>query len=320
MRNATTMLLVIVGWVFFRSETFGMAVAMLRKMFVPEGTYAGLPGLPWAWSLGTVLVIAGVVAHLLPNTFELKHDWGRLASAGLAALFVLSLFVIYAPGRRRSCISNSRAREWVGDTGMSSARHGYLVQSNLGDPRRRLRLRCRRPLRPPGLHRLPLRRSAETDRPPGLRLRARPAFPHGAGQRRHRLAGQPARLPVIPSPVDDDRSFRLSQCAEGARLPPSVVLLGSSFTIGTGNSDEQTLARRLESLSGCSVYNAGGWDSVVANTRDLVRRLGMEHGLVLLEILGRDAWTSRSRPEARNRESDTARPYGGTTTRRAGLT
>ena len=94
-RNATTMLLVIVGWVFFRSETFGMAVALLRKMFVPEGTYAGLPGLPWAWSLGTVLVIAGVVAHLLPNTFELKHDWGRLASAGLAALFVLSLFVIY---------------------------------------------------------------------------------------------------------------------------------------------------------------------------------------------------------------------------------
>jgi alginate O-acetyltransferase complex protein AlgI len=89
------MLLVIVGWVFFRSETFGMATALLRKMFVPEGTSAGLPTLPWAWSLGAILLVAWGVAHLLPNTFELEHDWGPVTSMGLAALFVLALFVIY---------------------------------------------------------------------------------------------------------------------------------------------------------------------------------------------------------------------------------
>lgn len=95
LRNAVTMLLVIVGWVFFRSETFGMAVDLLGKMFIPGGTYAGLPTLPWAGALACVLLIAGVVAHGLPNTFELDHDWGPIASVGLACLFVLSLFVIY---------------------------------------------------------------------------------------------------------------------------------------------------------------------------------------------------------------------------------
>ena len=94
-RNAATMLLVIIGWVFFRSETFAMAVELFGKMFVPGGTYAGLPTLPSSWSLAGVLLIAGGVAHLLPNTFELDHDWGPIASLGLACLFVLSLFVIY---------------------------------------------------------------------------------------------------------------------------------------------------------------------------------------------------------------------------------
>jgi hypothetical protein len=75
-----------------------------------------------------------------------------------------------------------------------------------------------------------------------------------------------------------------------SRLPPSVLLLGSSFTYGTANSDEQTLARQLEISSGCSVYNAGGWDRVVANARALVGRLGMRQSLVLMEVLERDPW------------------------------
>lgn len=94
-RNATTMLLVIVGWVFFRSETFGMAVARLRKMFLPEGSYAGMPTLPWAGPLAAALPVAGAAAHGLPNSFERKYEWGLATSVGLAVSFVLSLFVIY---------------------------------------------------------------------------------------------------------------------------------------------------------------------------------------------------------------------------------
>jgi hypothetical protein len=86
-----------------------------------------------------------------------------------------------------------------------------------------------------------------------------------------------------------------------ARLPPSVLLLGSSFTLGTANSDEQTLARQLEISSGCSVYNAGGWDRIVANTRTLVRRLGMRQGLVLMEVLEREAWEQPIAMEGRRR-------------------
>jgi alginate O-acetyltransferase complex protein AlgI len=95
LRNAATMLLVVIGWVFFRSHTFGMAVELLRKMFVLERTYSVLPTLPWSSSLAAVLIVSGGVAHLLPNTFELDHNWGPIASAGLACLFVLALFVIY---------------------------------------------------------------------------------------------------------------------------------------------------------------------------------------------------------------------------------
>ena len=89
-RNTATMLLVIIGWVFFRSETFGMAVDLLRKMFVPHGSDAGLPTLPWAWCLGTLLLVVALVAHLLPNSFELKHDWGPIASVGLARCSALA--------------------------------------------------------------------------------------------------------------------------------------------------------------------------------------------------------------------------------------
>ena len=86
----------------------------------------------------------------------------------------------------------------------------------------------------------------------------------------------------------DDLGFR--NIPNRRHRPPSILLLGSSFTLGTGNSDEQTLARQLESCSGCSVYNAGGWNRLILPTRAFIRRLGMERGLVLLEVLERDAW------------------------------
>ena len=94
-RNVVTMLLVIVGWVFFRSESFAMALTLLEAMFMPWRQYGPLSTLPWASSLMVVLVTAAAVAHGLPNTFELEHRWGPLASIGMAALLLLCLAVIY---------------------------------------------------------------------------------------------------------------------------------------------------------------------------------------------------------------------------------
>lgn len=69
-----------------------------------------------------------------------------------------------------------------------------------------------------------------------------------------------------------------------------MVLLGTSFTIGTGNRGDQTPPRRLEAISGCPTYDAGGWSRVAEDARVLVRRLGVTDGLVLLEVLERDEW------------------------------
>jgi hypothetical protein len=86
-----TFLLVVVGWGFFRSPTFAMAATLLREMFVWHRG-AGMIGEPL---LVAMLGLAAVIAHFAPNTFELRHEWTPLATTGLAALFALSLFVIY---------------------------------------------------------------------------------------------------------------------------------------------------------------------------------------------------------------------------------
>jgi hypothetical protein len=48
---------------------------------------------------GNVLVaslgVAAVLAHLGPNTFELRHQWSSVIAVGMALLFSLSVFVIY---------------------------------------------------------------------------------------------------------------------------------------------------------------------------------------------------------------------------------
>ncbi len=90
-RQALTFLVAVVGWVFFRSATIGGALRLLRTMFVP--TAGALPVA--ATTLVALVAVAGVIAHAMPNTFELKHAWGRPATLGIALLFAASLVVIY---------------------------------------------------------------------------------------------------------------------------------------------------------------------------------------------------------------------------------
>ncbi len=82
-QRAATFLLVMIGWVFFRSDNFGMAFGWLHSMFcwVPGS------GLPWEAGLLAMLAAAGAIAHLGRNTFELRHEWNPWSSLGLAVLF-----------------------------------------------------------------------------------------------------------------------------------------------------------------------------------------------------------------------------------------
>ena len=45
--------------------------------------------------LGVMIVIAGSVAHLGPNTFEMRHDWRPLEALALAAAFLICLVAMY---------------------------------------------------------------------------------------------------------------------------------------------------------------------------------------------------------------------------------
>jgi alginate O-acetyltransferase complex protein AlgI len=92
LRRVATFLLVVIGWVFFRSTTFGMALALLRKMFVLEsGSVA-----PAFLGLCILLLIAGAIAHFCPNTWEIDHHWNRLEVMGMAAAMLACLLMIVA--------------------------------------------------------------------------------------------------------------------------------------------------------------------------------------------------------------------------------
>ncbi len=79
-----------IGWVFFRSDNFSSAAAMLARMFsFSSGVlFPGLVGLL------VVLLIAAAIAHFAPNTFELNHEWNIWAVAGLALGYTVALLAI----------------------------------------------------------------------------------------------------------------------------------------------------------------------------------------------------------------------------------
>jgi alginate O-acetyltransferase complex protein AlgI len=90
-RRVGTFILVVIGWVLFRSTSLPMAGSMLRTMF----RWTDGPAISWGLSLAAVLSIAAVIAHKMPNTFELRHEWRPLETLAITALFGLCLVVIY---------------------------------------------------------------------------------------------------------------------------------------------------------------------------------------------------------------------------------
>lgn len=90
-RRAGTFLLVVVGWVFFRSTSFSMAGSLIARMFRwHEGTL-----MTGAGTLILLLALASGFAHLGPNSWKLEHRWNPGLATALACLFVLCLIVIY---------------------------------------------------------------------------------------------------------------------------------------------------------------------------------------------------------------------------------
>ncbi len=89
-RRIGTFLLVLIGWVLFRSESFGMAATILKKMLFFESGRL----LAGAGTLVACVAVAGFVAHWSRNTFELQHRWHAPQAAALASLFLLCLLKI----------------------------------------------------------------------------------------------------------------------------------------------------------------------------------------------------------------------------------
>ncbi len=89
-RQGLVFLLVLVGWVFFRSTDFGMAAHLLQLMFLPTGGWAGPSTL-----LATVpLLLAAAWAMAGPNPFEMRHVPSRARNLALAAAFGAALAII----------------------------------------------------------------------------------------------------------------------------------------------------------------------------------------------------------------------------------
>ncbi|HEX4628347.1 MAG TPA: MBOAT family O-acyltransferase, partial [Gemmatimonadales bacterium] len=94
-RRAGTFVLVLIGWVFFRSTTFAMALGLFGRLFAWHP--GALP--PGSYLLPVMVGLAAVGAHVGPNSFEVRHDWRPAFAAGLALLFALSLVALYGGPR-----------------------------------------------------------------------------------------------------------------------------------------------------------------------------------------------------------------------------
>ena len=94
-QRALTFLLVMIGWVFFRSSDFTMAAVWLKKMFnLP------LANLNWAGisAYGSQLVIllfaATIITQFFKNTFEINYSPKLKYAIGLAVAFVICLVLL----------------------------------------------------------------------------------------------------------------------------------------------------------------------------------------------------------------------------------
>jgi alginate O-acetyltransferase complex protein AlgI len=87
MRRAGMFLLVTLGWVPFRARSLATAGVLLRRMWVAT------PGLlpPGTLGLGILVAVAAAIAHLAPNTWQVRHRLGPVPALALGMATLLSL-------------------------------------------------------------------------------------------------------------------------------------------------------------------------------------------------------------------------------------
>jgi len=97
-RRALTFLLVVVGWVLFRSASVGDALVMLRRMFLPSGLALPEPVAAALTHQRTLVLALSLLVVLLPATFVFGRvlDAGRSRSALVARSAVMALAAPYA--------------------------------------------------------------------------------------------------------------------------------------------------------------------------------------------------------------------------------
>ncbi len=97
------------------------------------------------------------------------------------------------------------------------------------------------------------------------------------------LANLPRARQYRPERFSTDAlGFRNPAAESGA--PVAAMVVGDSFTVGSGVDDGANLTSRLGRLFGCRVYNAGGIEPDPDRIRSLATRLGMTSGLVIHEL------------------------------------
>ena len=96
----------------------------------------------------------------------------------------------------------------------------------------------------------------------------------------------------------DPYGYRQNGSARRSNVINRVIVLGDSMAVGLGVSDHQTLAARLEQLSGFGVYNAaspGEESPTLGQVLELATRLEIKQGTVFYQTLGR--WGLPTRAE-----------------------
>jgi alginate O-acetyltransferase complex protein AlgI len=92
-RRMAMFVLVLIGWVFFRSTSWTMAAGIFKSLFgfaAPRTTLVGGVTLLLLTSLSATLAMKG------KNTFELSHRWTFAQGMGVAGGFALALLFMYA--------------------------------------------------------------------------------------------------------------------------------------------------------------------------------------------------------------------------------
>ena len=91
-RRALTFLLVVVGWVFFRAESIGQALTMIRHMFVPSGFELSEAVAASLTNQRSLILVLALLVVLLPGSFVL----GRILESGRSRPAVVTRFAVMA--------------------------------------------------------------------------------------------------------------------------------------------------------------------------------------------------------------------------------